>query len=422
MRKAPPKLSMISAGVLAVAVLVAGGAGPATARPAADGRGGSGGLPTEALDAALSGITTAGMIGAFAEVRDGRATWRGATGLADITTGREVRPGYQHRVGSISKSFTATTVLQLVGEGRISLDAPVRRYLPGLAPDGVTVRMLLNHRSGIGSYDRVIFATPELVEQHRTTTFTPRELARIGLDMPATNPPGAAFAYSNTNYILAGMIVERVTGRPAAEEIRRRILRPLDLDNTYLPGTAPRITGPHSLGYVPWYAGELRDFSVYNMSWGWTAGELVSTTTDLDRFFRALFSGRLLRPAEQAQLLGFLPTDPTDPDGVRYGLGVLALPLSCGQAWGHDGVVFGYSTISLHSPDGRRQVTVALNASHYQTPGAPDPIGAATAQFISTALCGPESADSATARTSVDRELRLTPAPGLAAYAPGGLG
>lgn len=112
MRKAPPKLSMISAGVLAVAVLVAGGAGPATARPAADGRGGSGGLPTEALDAALSGITTAGMIGAFAEVRDGRATWRGATGLADITTGREVRPGYQHRVGSISKSFTATTVLR----------------------------------------------------------------------------------------------------------------------------------------------------------------------------------------------------------------------------------------------------------------------------------------------------------------------
>jgi D-alanyl-D-alanine carboxypeptidase len=409
--------------MLAVTVLVTAGVGPAAARPAADGgRPGSGALPTEALDAALSGITEAGMIGVFAEVRDGRATWRGASGLADITTGRQVRPGYQHRVGSITKSFVATTVLQLVGEGRISLDAPVRRYLPDLAPDGVTVRMLLNHHSGIGTYDRVIFVTPELIEQHRTTTFTARELARIGLDMPPTNAPGERFNYSNTNYILAGLIVETVTGRPAAEEIRRRILKPLDLDDTYFPGTAPRITGPHSLGYVPWYEGELRDFSVYNMSWGGMAGELVSTTADLDRFYRALFTGRLLRPAQQAQLLGFLPTDPTNPDGVRYGLGVLALPMPCGQVQGHDGLVLGHSAISLHSPDGRRQVTLALNATHYQVPGTPDPIGAATAQFLTTALCGPQEAGAAAARTAGSLDgFRLTPAPGLATYAPGGL-
>ncbi|WP_121162534.1 serine hydrolase domain-containing protein [Micromonospora pisi] len=394
---------------MATAVLVGGLTAPAAAEPAATGHT-DGGLPVAALDAALREITDAGMVGVFAEVRDGRATWRGAGGIADITTGRPVRPDYRHRVGSITKTFVSTTVLQLVGEGRISLDAPVRRYLPGLMPDdAVTVRMLLNHRSGIGSYDQVIFATAEQVEQHRTTTFTPRELVRTGLDMPRTNPPGAAFAYSNTNYILAGLIVERVTGRPAAEEIRRRILRPLELRDTYFPGTEPRITGPHSRGYVPWYEGELRDFTDYNMSWGQMAGELVSTTADLDRFYRALLDGRLLRAAQQAELLRFLPTNPADPTGLRYGLGLLSLPLACGDAYGHDGQVFGYHTLSLHSPDGKRQVSVALNVSHYQYPA--DPISAATIQLVDAALCGGETVDAA--RISVPRGLPLTPAPGL---------
>ncbi|MFI6758880.1 serine hydrolase domain-containing protein [Micromonospora sp. NPDC050417] len=409
MRKPPRKLSSSLAGALATVVLVGGLAAPAAAEPAATGHV-DGRLPVPALDAALREITDTGMVGVFAEVRDGRATWRGASGVADITTGRPVRPDYRHRVGSITKTFVSTTLLQLVGEGRISLDAPVRRYLPGLMPDdAVTVRMLLNHRSGIGSYDRVVFATAEQVEQHRTTTFTARELIRTGLGMPRTNPPGAAFAYSNTNYILAGLIVERVTGRPAAEEIRRRILRPLALRDTYFPGTEPRITGPHSLGYLPWYDGELRDFSVYNMSWGQMAGELVSTTADLDRFYRALLNGRLLRPAEQAQLQRFLPTNPADPTGLRYGLGLLSLPLRCGDAYGHDGQVFGYHTLSLHSPDGKRQVSVALNVSHYQYAG--DPISAATFQLIDTALCGTATAHAA--RTFTPQLSPLTPAPGL---------
>ncbi|WP_326560663.1 serine hydrolase domain-containing protein [Micromonospora sp. NBC_01796] len=408
MRKPPPRrLFSFWFGSLASAVLVVGLAGPAAAaRPAPTERPGPGSLPVAALDTALAGIHTAGMIGVFAEVRDGRATWRGASGIADINTGRPVRPDYRHRVGSVTKTFVAATVLQLVGEGRISLDAPVRRYLPGLMPDDtVTVRMLLGHRSGIGTYDQVLFATPELVEEHRNTTFRPRELARVGLGMPATNPPGAAFSYSNTNYILAGLIVEQVTGRPAAEEVSRRILRPLGLRDTYFPGTDPRITGPHSRGYVPWYEGELRDFTVYNMSWGYTAGELISTTADLDTFYRALLGGRLLRPAQQADLVRFLPTG----TGVGYGLGLLSLPLACGDAYGHDGQVFGYTTLSLHSPDGRRQVSVAQNASHYQYAG--DPISAALFQFLDTALCGPQSTDAA--RTATARTLPLTPAPGL---------
>ncbi|MFK3980017.1 serine hydrolase domain-containing protein [Micromonospora sp. NPDC050397] len=394
------------AAALAPAVLVGVLANPgaASARPAPGGNPGGDPLPVAALDAALGGITGAGMVGVFAEVRDGRATWRGASGVADITTGRPVRPDYRHRVGSVTKTFVAATVLQLVGEGRISLDAPVKRYLPGLAPDGVTVRMLLGHRSGIGSYDHVLLATPELIEQHRTTTFSPRELARTGLAMPPTNPPGEGYAYSNTNYVLAGLILERVTGRPAAEEIHRRILRPLGLRDTYFPGTDPRIAGPHSRGYVPWYEGELRDFTVYNMSWAQMAGELVSTTADLDRFYRALLGGRLLRAGEQAELVRFLPTG---VPGLQYSLGLLALSLPCGDAYGHDGQVLGYQTLSLHSPDGRRQVSVALNVSHYQYPG--DPISPATFQLIDTALCGAPSS----ARTVEPRGLPLTPAPGL---------
>lgn len=407
MRKPPHRLSAYGVAVLALAVLVGGLPSPAAAAapPRVGEHPNSGGLPVAALDAALTGITTAGMIGVLAEVRDGRATWRGASGVADIFTGRPARPDHRHRVGSVTKTFVSATVLQLVGEGRIALDAPVRRYLPDLMPhDAVTVRMLLGHRSGIGTYDRVLFATPEQVEQHRYTTFTLRELARVGLGMPATNPPGAAFSYSNTNYVLAGLIVQRVTGRPAAEEVSRRILRPLGLRDTYFPGTDPHIRGPHIRGYVPWYEGELRDFTVYNMSWGQMAGDLVSTTVDLDTFYRALLGGRLLRPAEQADLLRFLPTQ----TGLGYGLGLAAVPVACGNAYGHDGQVFGYHTLSLHSPDGKRQVSVASNASHYQYAG--DPISEATFQFINTALCGPQATDAT--RTSPSRPLPLTPAPG----------
>ncbi|MGI5211491.1 serine hydrolase domain-containing protein [Plantactinospora sp. CA-290183] len=373
------------------------------------------------MRAALAAITDAGMPGVFAEVRDGRATWRGASGVADVATGRPMRPDFRQRVGSITKTFVSTALLQLVGEGRLSLDAPLRRYLPALAPDGVTVRMLLSHTSGISDYDHVLFATLEGIEKYRHTTVRPLELARIGLSQPPTNPPGGPYAYSNTNFVLAGLLLERLTGRPAAREISRRILRPLGLRDTYFPGTATRIEGPHSLGYVPWVDATLRDFSVYNMSWAWMAGELVSTTADLNRFYRALLGGRLLRPAELAQMRRTVPVDPTQPDGMRYGLALYSLPLPGVLGWGHDGVVLGYQTMSLHSADGRRQVTVALNASHYGIPGQPDPIAAAMIQFLILALGG--TAGTAAARSGAPSSWRpLTPAPGRTALGVPGSG
>ncbi|MEE6261189.1 serine hydrolase domain-containing protein [Plantactinospora sonchi] len=403
---------------------IATGAVPAVAAPAA-GPDAAGGPPGDALRAGLRAITDAGMPGVFAEVRDGRATWRGAAGVADVTTGRPMMPHFQHRIGSITKTFVATALLQLVGERRLSLDAPLRRYLPEFATAGVTVRMLLNHTSGINDYDHVVFGTVEGIERYQRETITPVELVRIGLSQPPTNAPGERHVYSNTNYILAGLLLERITGRSAEREIGRRILRPLRLRQTYFPGTDRRIDGPHAGGYVPWVDGTLRDFSVYNMSWAWTAGALVSTTADLNRFFRGLLGGELLRPAELAEMRRTVVVDPTHPDAAGYGLGLMGLTTLGGHSWGHDGVVLGHQTISLHSPDGRRQASVALNATHYWVPGQPDPIGAALFDFLAVALGTPSGAAGTSAevwrqRDGAARDVRrgpLSAVPGQAVLA-----
>ncbi|HYN93414.1 MAG TPA: serine hydrolase domain-containing protein, partial [Pilimelia sp.] len=327
-----------------------------------------------------------------------RLAWRGAAGVADLATGRPMRPDLRHRVGSITKTFVATALLQLVGEGRLRLADPVARWFPRLAglDPRVTVRMLLNHTSGINDYDHVIFADPAVVEEG--PHYTPWQLVAIGLDQPPTGAPGATHSYSNTNYILAGLLLERLTGRDAAAEVTRRVLRPLGLRDTYFPGASPRIRGPHSRAYVPWVDGQPRDFTVYDVSWAWMAGGLISTTAELNRFYRALLGGKLLRPAQLAEMRRTVPVPPVDPSDSGYGLGLLFVALPCGTFWGHDGSVLGHITISLHSPDGRRQVSYAMNLSHYQTdPDALHPIDAALYRFLGTALCGPEPAAPAAA-------------------------
>ncbi|GAA1621504.1 serine hydrolase domain-containing protein [Catellatospora bangladeshensis] len=373
----------------AVALVLLAGAVPAQAA-------------TGTLRPQLEAITAAGMPGVFAQAADGRRRESAAAGVADVTTGAPTTPGMRHRVGSITKTFTATVLLQLVGEGRLRLDAPIGRYLPDHAAAGVTVRMLLNHTSGIADYDHVIFATDASLEENRHRTFAPAELAAIGLQQPRTGEPGAAWAYSNTNYVLAGMILERITGRTVAHEIDKRIIRPLDLRHTYLPGTAIRIRGPHAAAYIPWYGGVLLDFADYNMSWAWAAGELVSTTGDLNTFYRALLTGRLLRPALLAQMQTTVPWVPGAPEYGGYGLGLYSNLLSCGLVWGHDGLVLGHSAISWHTADGRRQVTVAQNMTHYVAPGQPDPITDATIAMLNTQLCGEQPA---TARAAVRPHL-----------------
>ncbi|GAA4511169.1 serine hydrolase domain-containing protein [Nonomuraea ferruginea] len=389
-------MSIMTRVLAGVSALVVAGAVAVPAQAAAPG----GGELRESLDA----VHEAGMYGVYSAVRDGRDTWKGASGVADVRTRRPVKPDMVHRVGSITKTFTSVAVLQQVERGTVELDAPVSRYLPDLVPgDRITVRMLLNHTSHIADY--IPGAFPSLLEgstasldEHRFRRIEPEELARLGLQAAPTGQPGATpGSYSNTNYILAGLLLEKVTGTDAEAYITRHVIREAGLRHTSFPRT-PRIPGPSSGAYESMYGliDPPRDYGVYDMSWAGTAGAVVSTMDDLNRFYRALLRGELLGDAQLAEMRRTVPVL-AGGGVIEYGLGLYALDLPCGRFWGHDGGVFGMITQSLSSPDGSRQISVGLNRAKYQTVDengqiVPHPIDAAFVGHLLLALCGPGQA------------------------------
>lgn len=365
------------------------------------------GLDRGALQRSLGAVAAAGAPGALAAVRVDRTSWRGAAGLAELSNARPMRPELRHRIGSITKTFVATALLQLVQEGRIGLDDPVGRWLPELVPGEVgrrvTVRMLLNHTSGIGNYTDALLNSLTAVREVGTTDHHPAELVATGLALPRTGEPGQRYSYSNTNYLLAGLLIERVTGNDATAEVTRRILRPLRLTDTYFPGADPRIRGPHGGAYFAPLG--VRDFGPYNMTWAWTAGELISTMEDLNTFFRALLGGQLLAAGTLDEMLTTVPFDPQVPQAGGYGLGIYGVGLPCGTVWGHDGGVIGHLTISWHSRDGARQVSTGINLSHYQifAPDESHPVDEAWIGFVAAAHC--PAATATAARTSLPATL-----------------
>jgi D-alanyl-D-alanine carboxypeptidase len=234
------------------------------------------------------------------------------------------------------------------------------------------VRMLLNHTSGIGNYTNVMLQTYEDLITVSSTTYRPLDLAQLGLSMPPTGAPGELWSYSNTGYIILGLLIERLTGKRYAAEVQRRILHPLGLHRTYFPGTDARIRGPHSKAYVPWPDGTLRDFSECNMSWGWAAGEMISTAEELTRFYHALLGGRLLRPNLLEQMRQTVPIVPELPDLAGYGLGIYWQAVPNGQAWGHDGGVIGQTTISWHNTT---SLSFGMNMTFYDAPAIDEALG-----------------------------------------------
>ncbi|GAA2654686.1 serine hydrolase domain-containing protein [Streptomyces aculeolatus] len=318
------------------------------------------------LQERLDGLVAEGAVGALVEVRDGRRVWRGTSGVAERDTERAVPERGRFRIGSITKTFVATVVLQLADEGRLRLDDPVEKWLPGVVPDGgdITVRHLLGHTSGIYDYKRTLAVPPDpAFLDYRDRTWTPQEqIARAVAHPPTSTPPGSAYAYSNTGYVLLGQIIEEATGRPYAQEVGRRIIRPLHLHHTSLPGTYPRIRGAHPRGYVPIeQEGGIRlvDFTEMNPSLFGAGGEMISTAGDLDRFFAALIGGRLLpdRLLDEMRTPSF--------EGRSYGLGLAWKDTACGTTvYGNDGDAMAYQTWSFTTPDLRRQVTVALTPDH----------------------------------------------------------
>ncbi|NUW41798.1 serine hydrolase domain-containing protein [Nonomuraea rhodomycinica] len=373
----------------------------ATAAPASPAQ--AAGLDRAALRRTLDAVHEAGMYGLYSQARDGGQVWRGASGVADVVTRRPARPDMRHRVGSITKTFTSVALLRQVERGAVELDAPVSRYLPGLIPGErggrITVRMLLNHTSHLGDYIAGAFpslleGSPASLDANRFRRFAPEELVRLGLAAEATGEPGAVPGrYSNTNYVIAGLLLEKVTGEDAERVITRDVIRRAGLRDTFFPAT-PRLPAPSSKAYESLYGliDPPRDYSVYDMSWASTAGALVSTMDDLNRFYRALLRGELIGPERLAEMRTTVPVL-AGGGRVDYGLGLYRLDLPCGRFWGHDGGVFGMLTQSLVSEDGRRQLSLGLNRAKYQRLGddgtvEPSPIDYAMAEHMLVALCG----------------------------------
>jgi D-alanyl-D-alanine carboxypeptidase len=326
-----------------------------------------------ALQRQLDGVVETGTPGVVALVRSGQQTWQGASGLGNLATKRPARAGDRFRIGSVTKSFVATVALQLVGEDKLGLDDHLERWLPGLVPNGddITVRQLLNHTSGLYDY------TDDLPEPPRP--FQPRQLVAIATGHRPLFAPGKRFSYSNSNYILAGLVIERVTGQRLATQLQQRIFGPLDLDDTELPVTEQTIARPHINGYAPrdqdWQVTDgpagLLDVTEMDPSWAWAAGAMVSSTADLAHFYQALLGGRLLDP----ELLQAMQTTVDASDqlghGAGYGLGLMLLRPGCAtEVWGHGGALAGYRTTAFSTKNADRQLVATTNLNPEPNPGA----------------------------------------------------
>lgn len=361
----------------------------------------------EALDAVVEG----GVPGAVATAQRGRDTWFGRAGTADLRTGAPPRAEDRYRAGSLTKTFVATVMLQLESAGRLSLDDTVDHWLPGLVRgnghDGrrITLRQLLNHTSGIYSYTedpdfrRRAFSTEFLA--HRHDTWTPRRIVRLAMSHRPDFAPGDGWHYSDTNYTLAGMVIEKATGRSYAHEIERRVLRPLHLDATTLPGTESRMPRPSVRHYSKLTGGlggpggpgsPTYDVTDLNPSLAGAGGEIVSTSGDLNRFYRALLSGKLLKPR---QLDEMTTTVPIDAHGNAYGLGLFRMKTSCGDLWGHNGLIQGSFSYSLATRDGRHALSMNLNGD-WADPASP-------VRVVEAEFCGAQATPSTTPSTTAGR-------------------
>ena len=320
----------------------------------------------ESLKSRAQGLVEAGYPAALAAVTDSKGESAGvAVGKGSLETGQAPPMDGEVRVGSNTKTFVAVVVMQLVQEGKVGLDEPIETYLPGLIKgegiDGskITVRQLLQHTSGLPEYTDTTPGSGDIF-QVKDHYIPPRDLLGTALGKPAAFEPGTQWKYTNTNYIVLGMLVERVSQRPVGEQIDQRIVKKLGLSHTYFPAPGDRsIKGTHPQGYHLNGEGKLEDITEMDPAWGWAAGAMVSTPSELNTFFQAVFDGRLLTQSSIDEMKKGVDTDKA---GVVYGLGLIGRSLSCGgTAWGHGGDIAGYHTRGGVGPDGTA-VTVAVTA------------------------------------------------------------
>ncbi|KOX06140.1 peptidase [Streptomyces sp. NRRL B-1140] len=323
-------------------------------------------LDTAALRAAIDDLEHPPSTAAQLRVGGAAGSWQASSGVADIRTRRPVTGHDKVRIGSITKVFVATVMLQLVAEGRAALDQPVRHILPGLLParfSPVTVGHLLDHTSGLPDHVGIPEPTSaEEVLQHRFDHWTPQEWVATATHGALKFTPGTWQEYRGVNYVLSALIIDEVTGRPYGEAVAARILRPLRLAGTVVPGDDPRIHGRHVRGYLATADGRLRDVTVYDQSSGRGEGDMISTTGDLDRMLTALFSGELL-PPELLRLMFTLPEDVRMLDGspARYSTGLQRADVNGVTFWGKTGETYGYKNAAFSTRDRQRSFVLTYN-------------------------------------------------------------
>ncbi|MFB6875728.1 serine hydrolase domain-containing protein [Streptomyces sp. NPDC056323] len=391
-------------GLAATAAALLTGASAPTATAAPRHRPGQGDRLQEDVDA----IVATGATGVLAEVQSARGRTTARAGSADPAAGHHPVPwDAYYRIGSDTKTFTATLALQLVGEGRLALTDTVERWLPGAVRgngnDGrrITVADLLRQTSGLNDYlavspDAADVFTPAGYLRSRFRTTTPEDQLKAALSRPPLWVPDAGqpapqrrWGYSNTNYVVAGLIIERVTGNSWAREIHDRIVEPLGLRHTFTPGTSPYLPGPTATAHT-WFPGRTRPTDTTLASGGGADGSVISTTHDHGVFLRALMSGRLLRPAELAAMKEtVMAEDWIDVPGVRYGLGIAWRPVagSDGGIWFHGGTHLGIVSESGVTPDGSRAATSATFTLRMGDP-AQDAQDSAARRLVDRALTG----------------------------------
>ncbi|MCP3758632.1 serine hydrolase [Streptomyces sp. TBY4] len=388
----------ITAGPAAAQAAGTGPAGVAAASAAAAGQRPAPLVPTPpnaaALEKSIAGLGAAHGDANAALVRLGGASgsWRGASGVSDIRTGRGPIEEGRFRAGSVTKVFTAAVVLQLAAEGALDLDRPVRQYLPRSIPEAyrtVTVRQLLNHTSGIPGADGPGNAF-EAQWEHRFDVIDPHDQIANATGKEREFVPGTAQHYLNINYTVLGVLIEKVTGTTYEKAVEARVLKPLALRGTSFPGRfQTRIPGPHHHGYqaVAREDGstELRDVTEWNSSDRWAAGDIISTTADLERFTVALFSGRVVPRAQLKEMF-------TVPEATKDFVSGADATLTAGMqridlpggivAWGKTGGRYGYTTGMGATRDLSRTLVYSVNSTDAKAQGMnPVALGIVMAAF-----------------------------------------
>ena len=352
MRTRSPVAALLRSGALVAAIMVAAAstcvtATTATAAPPVTL------ASAERLDAAIEGVLSDLSIpGAIVGVSGPDGDYVRAFGVADKASGAPMRTDMYIRIGSLTKTFTITALLMLIDQGRLSLDDPIAKFIPGV-PSGaqIPLRYLAQMQSGLVTYDDVPeFETAFLADPHRV--FTPQQLLDYALDKPLQFPPGTQFDYCNTNTVLLGLVVEQVSGQRLADYVDRNILAPVGLTHTIIPAT-PTIPDPHPEGYTV-MDGVDRITTYWNPSWAWSNGNMISTLDDMRVWAQALSSGRLISTEmRQERFRSALPMSPT----ARYGVGAF----DSGGWIGHSGVTPGFQTVVAGLPEAQTTLVILAN-------------------------------------------------------------